>query len=147
MYSLLLGCWKMVFVTTSIFSWRNSVILRPASLCTLAKLACFSWYRLIPTFAIHKMKRTNTMKNSISSRRCCRSSQNQSASASTSMVGAWSWITVMLNGLLGNEPRSLYQFWDCTQLLHFRLFCWPWGLLHFMQVILAHSSRYNSHLN
>ena len=28
---------------------------------------------------------------------------------------------------LGNEQRSFCHFWDCTQVLHFRLFCWLWG--------------------
>ena len=32
---------------------------------------------------------------------------------------------------LGNEQRSFCCFWDCIQVLHFRLFCWPWWLLHF----------------
>ena len=32
---------------------------------------------------------------------------------------------------LGNEQRSFYHFWDCIQVLHFGLFCWPWWLLHF----------------
>ena len=26
---------------------------------------------------------------------------------------------------LGNEQRSFCHFWDCIQVLHFRLFCWP----------------------
>ena len=38
----------------------------------------------------------------------------------------WCWIVC-----LGNELRSFCHFWDCTQVLHFRLFCWLWGLLHF----------------
>ena len=38
-------------------------------------------------------------------------------------------------------------FWDDTQILHFRLFWWLWGLFHFFYGILAHSTRYNSHLN
>ena len=37
----------------------------------------------------------------------------------------WYWIIC-----LGNEQRSFCHFWDCTQ-VHFRLFCWLWGLLHF----------------
>ena len=41
-------------------------------------------------------------------------------------------INVMLNGLSRKEPRSLCHFWDCSQVLHFRLFCWLWGLLHFL---------------
>ena len=32
---------------------------------------------------------------------------------------------------LGDEQRSFCRFWDCIQVLHFRLFCWPWWLLHF----------------
>ena len=32
---------------------------------------------------------------------------------------------------LGNEQRSFCCFWDCIQVLHFGLFCWPWWLLHF----------------
>ena len=40
-----------------------------------------------------------------------------------------------------------HSFWDSTQVLHFRLCCWLWELLHFFQVILAHSNRYNGHLN
>ena len=45
----------------------------------------------------------------------------------------------------GNELRSFCHFWDCTQVLHFRLCCWLWGLFYFLWGILAHSSRYNSH--
>ena len=32
--SLLLCCWKSVFVMTSVFFWQNSVNLCPASFCT-----------------------------------------------------------------------------------------------------------------
>ena len=38
----------------------------------------------------------------------------------------WCWMVS-----LGNELRSFCHFWDCTQILHFGLFCWLWGLLHF----------------
>ena len=34
----------------------------------------------------------------------------------------WCWIAC-----LGNELRSFCHFWDCTQVLHFNLFCWLWG--------------------
>ena len=33
---------------------------------------------------------------------------------------------------VGNEERSFCRFWDCIQVLHFRLFCWLWWLLHFL---------------
>ena len=32
---------------------------------------------------------------------------------------------------LGNKQRSFCGFWDFIQVLHFRLFCWLWWLLHF----------------
>ena len=38
----------------------------------------------------------------------------------------WYWMVC-----LGNKQRSFCHFWDCTQVLHFGLFCWLWGLLHF----------------
>ena len=34
----------------------------------------------------------------------------------------WYWMVC-----LGNKQRSFCHFWDCTQVLHFRLFCWLWG--------------------
>ena len=48
---------------------------------------------------------------------------------------------------LGKEQRSFCRFWDCIQVLHFGLFCWPWWLLHFFWGIPACSSRYNGHLS
>ena len=38
----------------------------------------------------------------------------------------WYWMVC-----LGNEQRSFCHFWDCIQVLYFRLFCWLWWLLHF----------------
>ena len=54
----------------------------------------------------------------------------------------WYWMVC-----LGNEQRSFCCFWDGIQVLHFRLFCWPWWLLHFFWGIPACSSRYNGHLS
>ena len=36
---------------------------------------------------------------------------------------------------LGNEQRSFCCFWDCIQVLHFGLYCWLWGLLHFFLLL------------
>ena len=38
----------------------------------------------------------------------------------------WYWVVC-----LGNESRSFCHFWGSTQVLHFKFFCWLWGLLHF----------------
>ena len=54
----------------------------------------------------------------------------------------WHWMVC-----LGNEQRSFCRFWDRIQVLHFKLFCWPWWLLHFFWGIPAYSSRYNGHLS
>ena len=54
----------------------------------------------------------------------------------------WYWMVC-----LRNEQRSFCRFWDCIQVLHFRLFCWPWWPLHFFWGIPACSSRSNGHLN
>ena len=82
----------------------------------------------------------------ISFRRSCRSSQNRSASSAL-VVGARPYITMILKGLHWKQTEVILSFWDCTQVLHFWLFCWLWWLLHFFLGILAHSSRYNGHLN
>ena len=54
----------------------------------------------------------------------------------------WYWMVC-----LGDKQRSFCRFWDCIQVQHFGLFCWPWWLLHFFWGIPAHSSRYNGHLS
>ena len=38
----------------------------------------------------------------------------------------WYWMVCH-----GNEQRSSCRFWDCIQVLHFRLFCCLWWVLHF----------------
>ena len=38
----------------------------------------------------------------------------------------WYWMVC-----LGNEQRSFCHFWDCIQVLHFRLFSWLCWLVHF----------------
>ena len=53
----------------------------------------------------------------------------------------WCWIVC-----LGKWTKIILSFSDCTQVLHFGLFCWLWGLLHCFLGILAHSSTYNGHL-
>ena len=42
------------------------------------------------------------------------------------LVLLWYWMVC-----LGNEQRSFCRFWDCIQVLHFRLFCWLWWPLRF----------------
>ena len=48
----------------------------------------------------------------------------------------WCWMACLVN-----KPRSFCCFWHCTQVLHFRFFCWLWGLFYFFWRILTHSCR------
>ena len=56
--SFLSYCWKRVFVMTSLFSWKNSISLGPASFFTprpnLPTTPSISW---LPTFAFHSPMR------------------------------------------------------------------------------------------
>ena len=61
-----------------------------------------------------------------SSRRCCRYSQNLSASApSASVVGYRLGLLCCWMIYLENELRSFCYFWGCTRVLHFELCSWP----------------------
>ena len=51
----------------------------------------------------------------------------------------------MLNDFPWKGTEIILSFWDCTHVLHFRLFCWLWGLLFYGT--LAHSCGCNGHLN
>ena len=46
-----------------------------------------------------------------------------------------------------NEPRSFCHFWGFTQVVHFGLFCWLWGLFHFSYEILDHSNSFYSFIS
>ena len=50
----------------------------------------------------------------------------QQYSSGHSLGLLWYWMVC-----LGNEQKSFCHFWDCIQVLHFRLSCWLWWLLHF----------------
>ena len=84
-------CWKRVFFTTCAFSWQNSVSFFPASLCSKAKLVCYSDISWLPNFAFQSpmMKRASFFFFffDVSSRRSCRSSKSCSASSALE-VGA-----------------------------------------------------------
>ena len=121
-------CWKRVFTMTSAFSWQNSVSLCCASFCiprpNLPVIPGIIW---LPTFAFQSpiMKRTSFL--GVSSKKSCslhRTVQLQLLQCywlGHRLGLLWFWMVC-----LGNEQRSFCHFWDCIQLLHFRLFCWLW---------------------
>ena len=134
---------------TSAFSWQNSISLCPASFCTprpnLPITLGVSW---LPTFAFQSsiMKRTSflcvCLKGLVGLHRTVQLQFLQRFWLGHRLGLLWYWMVC-----LGNEQRSFCHFWDCIQVLHFRLFCWPWWLLHFFWGIPARSSRYNGHLS
>ena len=128
---------------TSAFSWQNSISLCPASFRTprpnLPVSPGVSW---LPTFAFQSpiMKRTSFLgvhpKGLVGLHRTIQLQLLQHYWLGHRLGLLWYWMVC-----LGNEQRSFCRFWDCMQVLHFRLFCWPWWLLHFFWGIPARSSR------
>ena len=117
----------------SVFSWQNSVSLCPASFCTprpnLLITRSISW---LPTLAFQSpiMKRISLL--GVSSKRSCMSHRTallqllQCYWSGHRLGLLWYWMVC-----LRNEPRSFCHFWNCIQVVHVELFCWPWWSLHF----------------
>ena len=114
-------------------SLGTTVSLCPASFCTpRPNLSVTPGSSRLPTFAFQypMIKRTSFFFLGVSSGRSCRSSQNHSTSASSALVvGAWTWITVMLNALpwIRTEISLLFlrlhpstDFWICYVRLIYR---------------------------
>ena len=138
------------FAITSAFSWQNSVSLWPALFCNprpnLSVTPGISW---LPAFAFQspKMKRTSffwvlVLKDLVGLYRTIQLQLLQRYWLGHRLGLPWYWMVC-----LGDEQRSFCCFWDCIQVLHFRLFCWLWWLLHFFWGIPARSSRYNGHVS
>ena len=126
-------CWKRVLAMTSTFSWQNSVSLWPASFCTpKPKVACYSRCFLTSYFCIpipYNEKDISlgvlVLKGLVGLHRTVQLQLLQYYCLGQRLGLLWYWMVC-----LGNEQRSFCCFWDRIQVLHFRLFCWPW-LLHF----------------
>ena len=106
-----------------------------------AKFAYYSRYLLMSYFCFHSCGENVIFVCvcvcvcvCISSRRCYRSSLTWSTSASlASVFGAWTWITMMLNGLLWKQTEITLSFLRLHWSTAFQIFCcccWLWELLH-----------------
>ena len=113
-YSHFLGCWKRAFVwlacsfdkTLLAFALLHFVLQGQTYLLLWVSLDLLLlhsnplWWKGYLFFFFHA-----------SSRRSCRSSQNQSTSASwASVAGAWTGITVRLNGLPWKRTETILSF-------------------------------------
>ena len=132
-YNLLLSYWKRVFAMTRAFSWQNSISLCPDSFFTprpnLPVIPGVSWLR---TFAFQSpiMKRTSlwvlVLKDFVGLHRTIQLQLLQHYWLGHRLGLLQCWMVC-----LWNELRSFSRFWNCTQVLHFELFCWLGWLLHF----------------
>ena len=130
---------------TSVFSWQNSVSLCPAAFCTSRpNLPLTLGISSLPIFVLPSLRMKRTSFFGVSSRKSCSSFLSCSSSTSSAlMVGAQTWITVMLNGLPQKRTEIILSFlrlhpstafWTLLQTMM--------AILHFFEGILAHSSRY-----
>ena len=127
------GCGKRVFSTTSVLSWQNSISLCPASFCTprpnLPVTPVISW---LPIFAFQSLIWKGhlfwvlVLKGLIFLHRTIQLQLLQHYWFGYRLGLLWYWMVC-----LGNEQSSFCPFWDCIQVLYFRLFCGPWWVLHF----------------
>ena len=106
-------------------SLGNSINLGPASFHTPRPNLPVYW---LPIFAFQSpiMKRTSflgvlVLKDLVSLHRTIQLQLLQHYWWGHRFGLPWYWVVC-----LGNEQRSFCRFWDCIQVLHFRLFCWPW---------------------
>ena len=130
------------------FSWQNSFNLCPASFCiprsNLPVSPGVSW---LPTFAFHSpiikghLFWVLVLKGLVGLHKTIQLQLLQHYWLGHRLGLLWYWMVC-----LRYEQRSFCRFWDCIQVLHFGLFCWPWWQLHFFWGIPARSSRYNGHL-
>ena len=120
---------RRYFFLTSVFSWKNTIRLYPTSFCTprpnLPVTPGVSW---LLTFAFQSpiMKRTSflvlVLKDPVGLLRTIQLQLLQCYWLGHRLGLLWDWMVC-----LGNEQRSFCCFWDCIQVLHFRLFCWHDG--------------------
>ena len=113
MCRVFLCCWKRVFAMASVFSWQNSISLCPASFCTPrpVQFACYCKCFLTSYFCIPVPYKKRTYFWGVSSKRSYRSSQNHSTSVSSALlVGAQTWITVILNVLPWKRTEIILSF-------------------------------------
>ena len=134
---------------TSVFFWQNSVNLFPASFCTQGQI-CLLLQVFLDFLLLHSsplwwkghLFLVLVLEGLVGLHRTIQLQLLQHYWLGHRLGLLWYWMVC-----LGNEQRSFCRFWDCIWGLHFGLFCWLWGPLHFFQGILAHSSRYNGHFS
>ena len=135
-----------VFAITSSFSWQNSISLWPTSFCSPRpnSLLCQVFLVFLLLHSNHQWWIEHHFFD-VSSRRSSRYSENWSTLASAALVvGTFECLALEINW--GHSVIFYITPKYCISDSFF-FFFWLWELLHFFYGILAHSSRYNGHLN
>ena len=121
------------FAVTSVFSWQNCINFWPASFCSpRPNLPVTLDISRVLTFAFQSpiMKRTSFLgvflEGLVGLHWTIQFQLFQHYWSGHRLGLLWYWMVC-----LGDEQRSFSRFCDCIQVLHFGLFCWPWGLLQF----------------
>ena len=112
------GCllWPVCSLGKTLLTFALLHFVLQSQTCLLARYLFTSYFCIsIPIMKGHLFWGVN-------SRKSCRSLYNCSASSAL-VVGTQTWITVIWVVCLVNKLRSFCHFWDCTQVLHFGLFC------------------------
>ena len=120
---------------TSVFSWQNSVSLCPTHFVLQGETCLLIWVSLTTYFCIPvpydekgHLFLVLVLEDVVSLPRDVQLQLLWHLWLGHKLGLLWYWIVC-----LGREQRLFCHFWDCTQVLHFELFCWPWGLFPFLQ--------------
>ena len=121
--SLLLCCWESVFAMTSAFFWQNSANLCPASFCIQGQTflliqVSLDFLLLHSNPLMMKSSSLLVLEGVVRLHRTGQLQLFQHQFLGHRLGLLWYWMIC-----LGNKQRSFCCFWDCTQVLHFRLCC------------------------
>ena len=116
------------------FSWQNSISLCPASFCTprpnlFATPGVFLDFLLLhsnPLWWKGHLFWVLVLEGLVGLHRTFQLQLLPGYWLGHRLGLPWYWMVC-----LRSEQRSFCCFWDCIQVLHFGLFCWPWWLVHF----------------
>ena len=121
---------------------KTLLVFAPLHFCTPKPYLPVTSY-----FCISAPYREKDIFFDVSSRRFCRSSENHSNSASLALVvGAYTWITMILNNLLWNQTEILLSFLRLHPSIAFQTLFLTMKAFPFLKRDSVRS-RYNSHLN
>ena len=140
-----LCCWKRLFAMISAFLWQAFAPL----LSVFQVHICLLLQVLFDFLLLHSsLYNEKNIIFGVSSKRSCTSSQNRSTSASSALlVGAQTWITVILNGLPWKRTEIILWFLRLHPSAAFWILLLTLMATPFLLRDSCHSSRYQGPLS